>query len=76
MPEPLPGYQTDWQEALEYAWWGKAYGYTPNQVDELPLSFYDYGLQISSYIEVLKNGGELVSAEPGWVDISLNNRSG
>lgn len=72
MPEPLAGHQQAWHEVAEYVEWARAFRYTPQQVDDLPIDFYNLALPINALYEARSVGVALSAAEPGWKEIPLN----
>lgn len=37
---PLAGEPAAWDEAFEYFWWAERFGWTPDQVDTLPVGLH------------------------------------
>lgn len=71
MPTPLPGYQEKWEQVLTLVSFARAFGFTPEQVDELPIDFYNLALVINDLYQARSVGVSLETAEPGWHDIPL-----
>lgn len=72
MPAALPGHQSDWQDVLDYVAWARAFHFTPDQVDNLPIKFFNLALEINGLISARSNGVSFTEAEPGWFEIDLN----